>query len=787
MKRQIAVIVAIAGAVVGVRSGAGAPPQIARIQGGNTKLVFGVGFAPGHAQVFGWDPTFKEDEVLKAIEADPYRGSALLPKAPPKGSRRLKILDTDARGLVMAVAFYDHYHAGGFYDATAGAQVCWVKNGDGFSKPWLVRSAKAWWVHPDRARPGSVVRIFGRNLFPGRRRRNLVALKPRSGGRMVVLDKFAHVRHPVYESAVWLPPDLAPGPYDLYVHNRAGGPAGWSSPLSLHVVRAVPSERKTIDARALGAKGDGMHDDTAALRRALASAAKVGAVVLLGPGRYSITGTLGVPDGVSLVGAGAGNTTIEVADARPMRGDFPDKAELQGYARDWLPHLKGHGYPPMVWLRHKSTLADLTLRSGPGVGLGVLVARCPGVGEDIRIERCTFRILCATHNWPASVPILLAGNTERLVIRDCDLVGHGGIDTIATSHRHAYVGHNTVRCEPHGQYNNLMFRGLVNSVIENNVVRDGKRNFVAQLGHKLGKHEVPEGRQTVPSASFYHTILLGNMFTNSIPRRHNDGETMYEAGGAFWAGRAKQIDATRITVDGKPFWTDMRDTYVLVLDGRGLGQYRRVVNHTANSLTVTPAWDVVPDRRSLLTVNGFFAETLWIDNTEEHTANWTGFWGNNVGHVIDGHILRDGAGIYLWGWSADKLTPVAFNDIIGSRVVGRGNIRLLGKLVFANTVRFCEVVDFRVRPGFHIQPYWLMNYDPAARAGIHLTATAHKIPDLPKTAPLKAWNVVEGTHIYDGPVGIHAEPDTRHLILRHNAIHVDGARVKAPPGAVVAE
>lgn len=36
--------------------------------------------------------------------------------------------------------------------------------------------------------------------------------------------------------------------------------------------------------------------------------------------------------------------------------------------------------------------------------------------------------------------------------------------------------------------------------------------------------------------------------------------------------------------------------------------------------------------------------------------------------------------------------------------MGRGNISLLGPLVFGNTVRFSEVTGFRYGPGFHIQP-----------------------------------------------------------------------------------
>ena len=46
--------------------------------------------------------------------------------------------------------------------------------------------------------------------------------------------------------------------------------------------------------------------------------------------------------------------------------------------------------------------------------------------------------------------------------------------------------------------------------------------------------------------------------------------------------------------------------------------------------------------------------------------------------------------------------------------------------VFANTVRFSEVADFRRRPGFHIQPYWL-HAGRAPEERQRLTAT-HETP-----------------------------------------------------------
>ena len=125
---------------------------------------------------------------------------------------------------------------------------------------------------------------------------------------------------------------------------------------------------------------------------------------------------------------------------------------------------------------------------------------------------------------------------------------------------------------------------------------------------------------------------------------------------------------------------------------------------------------------------------------------------------------------------------MAFCDLIGVRIMDRGNISLLGPLVFGNTVRFSEVTGFRYAPSFHIQPTWLQNADPNQRAAVDLQSAKHKIAGLPATAPLKDWNIIEGSHLYDGPRGIRVAPEARHTQLRQNAIHVDGEAVVNEPG-----
>jgi len=759
MVRNVATAIVLAFCLSGAAWLRAAPPELCRVHGGNTKTIWGVGFEPGKTEVLAWSPPFDKEKAIAALEATPYQPLGRLPARPPEEAKRLMIFDIEPRGLVMAVEFYRHFHAGGFYDARAGDTVCWVTNGDGCSKPWLVRSARPWWVYPEKAAPGDRIRIFGRNIDAQQ-----VALKSRGDGRVVVPSEIGQGRHPIYECWALLPSDLPAGEYDLFVHNGAGAEAGWGGPLLLTVEPKPEPPRALIDVCDLGAKGNGFDDDTAALRQALVKAGEAGGgVVHLPPGRYAISATLWVPSGVRLQGAGRANSIITVSESRPMRFDLPQEIE-RAMPGHWVHPPKQRNEGVMLWVRDHASVTDLGLESGPGVWLGVLAAH-----SGATIRRCNLRI--ADGDMQA---IQVSWGSYGFTLKDCDILGHGGLFMMHGPHRQAYVGGNTFRCLTPGESNNLFIRAPQGCVIENNVLENADRNWVSQLGLK-------GARLGNPANSAYHTILQGNVLRNNIPRRHNSGENMYEAPGAFWHGRVVKADLTSITVAGEPFAADMSDTFVLVLDGRGLGQYRRVVANTKDTLTVEPAWDVVPNESTYVTVNGAYVETLWIDNTEEHTANWTGFWGFNLGHVVDGHVLRDGEGLYLWAWQRDNPSPVAFCDIVGSRVIGRGQIVLRGPLVFGNTVRFSEVVDFRYRPSLHIQPAWLQGMDPKQRFAIQLEPPQHQIEGLPATAALKDWNVIEGTHVCDGPQGIHVAAEADHNVLSNNAIHVDGEAIVNEP------
>ena len=765
------------------------PPEICRLQGGNTKTIWGTGFTLGNTEVYVASFPFEKDVVVSALEANLYyKGSELLPLQPPLGSKKLNILSTDPRGLVMAVEFSDKYNGDGFFDYRVEAQVVWVKNADGFSKPWLVHSADTYFVYPEKTYAGEEVRIFGRNINA-----KLIALRKVGDKKVQLLTLkefryFPYVHNESYETRVSLPKELVLGCYELFVHNGCGGVGGWSQPVKI-VVQKQKNEELYFEAKEYGVKADGHTDDTKALKSALKVASKTGGVVSLQAGRVIISETIELPAGVSLCGAGEGATSLQVLDNNPMKNDFPEAADLDEHAHGWLPTLKGNGYAPMIWARQKSTVSDLTLIYGKGVGFGIMIARCPGISEDIHIERIKVIGNEFLNTWLRTFPIFVAGNTYGMVIKNNEFDAYGAIDIPANKHYQAYIGRNKCVCMPTGNTNGFLTRGLNESIVESNEISYGLRTYASQNGTKPSLPDAPKSK-TFPTSihrSTVHMAMIGNVYSSNMPRRHNAGEIMIEAPYSEWNGKVLKADNNSITVEGEPFDVDLSENYVVVLDGKGLGQYRRIVSNTVNKLILEKTWDVLPDETTFISIGGFNVEHLWIDNTITENASWVGYWGNHIGHVIDGQIMRNGGPLYLWAYGRDKNPGVvAFVDIIGSRTIGGGGIGFMQSPVFGNSIRFCEVVDFRYYPTFHEVPAWLAKYDPNDRVmnvnpmerfAIGFSSLKPKSSILPGTAPVKGWNVIEGNNIYDGPNGIYIDSTAQNTIIKHNVINVDKSAI----------
>jgi hypothetical protein len=195
--------------------------------------------------------------------------------------------------------------AGGAFD---GPTLLAVKNAAGYSAPVVINAPQPWWCHPAAAVPGGSVRVFGRNLAcrPDSRKAHLW-LGSADGGKGRWLDA---VEAGKYALAFTVPEDLGPGAYDLWLHGGRGGAWGWGGPVRV-TVKAAEKPLRAVTPRP-------EKDGSIAVQAALdALARRGGGTLRLPAGRFAFTGTLRVPERVTLSGAGIDATTLELRTTPP--------------------------------------------------------------------------------------------------------------------------------------------------------------------------------------------------------------------------------------------------------------------------------------------------------------------------------------------------------------------------------------------------------------------------------------------------------------------------------------
>jgi hypothetical protein len=176
--------------------------------------------------------------------------------------------------------------------------------------------------------------------------------------------------------------------------------------VALSLIALIPSVCVAkINVLAFGAKGDGKTDDTAAVQKALDTAAKQGGTVQLPAGKYLVSGSLIVPPGVALVGSNKAPLYIEpligtviLASGGQGKEDGPalfelgNSATVQGLTV-FYPDQKPDKIVPYAWTFHlqggDNTVENVTLINSYD---GIKIGPEPNVRHRIRsVAGCVLR------------------------------------------------------------------------------------------------------------------------------------------------------------------------------------------------------------------------------------------------------------------------------------------------------------------------------------------------------------------------------------------------------------
>ena len=499
-----------------------------------------------------------------------------------------------------------------------GVFACRVTAEGAHSPVILLNAPDPWWFQGDEgsaATQGGWLRIFGKCLATGSDA--TVRLEPEKGAPVLL--------HPLsaddYAMRVDVPRSLAPGKYMIRIHNGAGGTAGWreAGTVEIQALRepgtkvfsvldsygpdAVKEMRKSL------IKYTQPVDRTEGIQAALAKAkANGGGVVYFPAGRYLVKGALAVPEHTILRGEGEGVVTLWWG-----AGHFNlDGGGPQGRA------LVDEPKPPGTLIEGSDFgIEDMSLFLPLDYVQGI------AAGKRFRMNHVRVRI---DHYWlvqgrGSGVVARLGNNFE---VTDCDILAKG--DALVP-----------------GQY----------GVIARNRIAANKSNTPMGGGQEV----IVEDNQFVSMDPTAYQNISGD--GRDIYYAHNTHEALYaqqsdysftfDAGTGAYIGGISEASGTQLTLADDPVypkWAPEKSEHwrraaVFILEGRGAGQWRKVVSNSGRAWAIDRPFDVAPDSSSVASIVFFNGRVLVIGNHFED-ANWVNAgYGTSIDVICaENHLSR---------------------------------------------------------------------------------------------------------------------------------------------------
>ena len=579
----------------------------------------------------------------------------------------------------------------------------WVRTARGeWSKAVKINDARPLWASPAfvyaSGMPGSLPRelkIVGRNLRPSPGQSTQIRLiGPQQFTGTAVSDPESSDALNHYVARVQLPPLLAPGSYRILA-NRDG--ASWVDldGQSLEVVVNPPSaaEFSVSDPQFGGCRPDDGADDTACILRAIAAAARAGGgVVNFAPGIWDLIDS-------SQPGLVAGEGIV-VAEGVQLRGAGSDLTRLHRHA-DWNAHtataaftLVGHT------LVTGFTFRDLQVyrpndHAGPYLQLGDDWQRvASAAGSSIDAARVTDVII-----------------TRNVFDKPMVAIDSGGLPINRLFITYNTFGAYSSALELSGDPFNMIHKyRLDDSVIAHNLFKPGSKldliNKTGTLASELGAgHRVDFSANTADGAStdflyssddargwraafFWNPnnnvedVLISQNVATCTGDKIGDGEaiSLDNNTNTFAFGSAPlvvQATAAGVGVSAPlaarqnsrdvPAASYYVDHWVQIVSGPGLGQARKIIGYSTDSIThvtsfrVAPAWDVVPvPGQSRMAIGREYWQLYVVDNQVDNrqplcqksnrsrrVAGAIALWAQSADSVIAGNQQYDSSGILV--------------------------------------------------------------------------------------------------------------------------------------------
>jgi len=527
-----------------------------------------------------------------------------------------------------------------------------ISDGQKSSEIGILNAPKVWWMQGDEtesATPGGWLRLFGLNLDlrPGAK------ATLRSGDSTVTLtpeaiDEFA-IR-------ILLPTGLKSGEYTVDFQNGLEDAAARTSAGKIQIAPKKQTPSRVFDVTKYGAVpaepgylqyttamlAEGQVDSAEAIQKALDDAGQAGGGIVQFPrGIFVLSKGLTIPMHVTLRGAGSGLTTLSYVDDLQPRVQRQKK--LYWGAQQFEP-IKGVDFEPHPYLIRGEghfTVEDLAIYAiNHHAGIqSELPVNSPNAGHVtirrvlMRLDRFINNDRTDRHYSDAEEVFLKRWRDKRrtgaidvggpnIQITDCDIYSslqvlmlNGSSGTIARNKFSAVPRHWTV-----------FGRRTQKVIFEHNDCSDGgvSLNSVHDM--------VTNDGQTRIQSMYSREIYIARNAMKDSYRGDRDGgfNSDFHAPVGIYTGTVEKCEGTTLILpketEDPEFATKWLGAVVVVLDGKGAGQYRSLAGGSGKTLLVDKAWDVPLDTTSFISVCKALDHVIAVDNVAHDAGNTILFW-----------------------------------------------------------------------------------------------------------------------------------------------------------------
>ena len=415
----------------------------------------------------------------------------------------------------------------------------------------------------------------------------------------------------------------------MFLHNNSGDIYGFTAALPLKVVKEPDFPQVLFNAQEGGCKGDSLTDDLPALQALVDKAGQAGGgIVYLPAGAYRLNDMLQLRSNVILRGAGREATTVF-------------------FGADPAAKTKAYWFISSRDVNHTG-LEDLTLRVGNQMTIPVSYYNSGHETYDCHINRVHFQggLLDAFYLVNSEIGDCLFERTILLVHNMLHTWIH---DNQCTAGR--------LRGSP------VILWASENCTVEHNRAYDSNRGFVWQISGVTGH---------------YHNLIDANV-VEADRFGGNAGETfLFEGAGFQWYGKAAAVDPQGFTATGAGWKPGaLKWSFAVVVNGRGLGEYVRIADNTADRVTLEQSWPVLPAGDVRISVLKGVVENAFCNNRDVNCDNSMMFYGAGI---INNRIRRNRSdnslGISVWSdgdAAAGRLSPDYFNIFDGNVLEDQGS------------------------------------------------------------------------------------------------------------------